>query len=161
MKRFLLYSLLLIFVSCSSDDNGNGEEVFEPQIIEPIEISKGYMTGSGMFLVEEQLTVIYTESQWEELIESMIYYNNVNDEFAKTPINFDDFQVFVVMEEVKYSGGWSIDITEIIEELDEIHVKVENLLTGNATSMVMRPFHIVKIPKSDKPVVFERIFPED
>jgi hypothetical protein len=161
MKKLFFYGLFLIFVSCSSDDNGNGEEIFEPQIIEPIEISKGYMTGSGMFLVDEQLTVIYTESQWEELIESMIYYNSVNDEFAQTPINFDDFQVFVVMEEVKYNGGWSIDITEIIEELDEIYVKVENLLTGNATSMVMRPFHIVKIPKSDKPVVFERIFPED
>jgi hypothetical protein len=161
MKRLLFYSLVLIFVSCSSDDTVNEEEVFEPQTLTFETISQGDITSTGMYLFEESNLVIYSSDEWTELTEQMSFYNTVGDEFMDVEIDFQTTQVLVCIDKIYYNGGWSIDITEAIETENHITVLIENLNTGNLTSVVRRPFHIVKIPKLDKPVVFERIYPED
>jgi len=160
MKKLFFYSLVLIFVSCSSDDNGNGEEVFEPQEVEIIEIGHGAMAGPNSGLDESYL-VIKNTTEWIQLLEAIDAVNNESENFSETTIDFSQYLIIAAIDEVKYNGGWSIDITSIMEYEPEIEVTVENLLTGNLTSIVRQPFHIVKIPKSDKPVVFERIYTED
>src|SRR5690554_2972126 len=160
-KLAFLPIVLILLLSCSNDDNGNGEEVFEPQILAFETISQGYLTSTGMYLFEESNLVIYSSEEWAELTEQMSFYNTVGDDFMDVEVNFQTTQVLVCIDKIYYNGGWSIDITEVIETENHITVSIENLNTGNLTSIVTRPFHIVKIPKSDKPVVFERIYPED
>lgn len=54
------------------------------------------------------------------------------------------------------NGGHTIDITNITEFETTIVVTVENLQTGNTSGVfVTQPYHIVKIPKATKPIVFE------
>ena len=48
----------------------------------------------------------------------------------------------------------TIDITNIQENANNIVVTVENLQIGMTTDVV-HPFHIVKIPKSSKPILFQ------
>jgi hypothetical protein len=63
-----------------------------------------------------------------------------------------------VFDEVKSDGGWSIDITNIENQENQIVVTVTNLHTGNITSVMTQPYQIVKIPVSDKEIVFEIVY---
>jgi hypothetical protein len=159
MKKLLFYSLVLIFVSCSDDDNGNGEEVFEPQELEIQTVAHGAINGSIEELLEQNI-VISSQSDWEELIDLMNTNNDVSGSFIETDIDFDIYQIIAVFDKNRSSLGWKITIIEIFEMEKEITVTAEVTNTPNLANPVRQPFHIVKIPKSDKPVVFERIYPE-
>ena len=56
--------------------------------------------------------------------------------------------VIAIFDRVYGNGGNSIDITNITEFETNIIVTVENLQTGNTSSVVTQPYHIVKIPKA-------------
>jgi hypothetical protein len=70
-------------------------------------------------------------------------------------IDYANYTVIVVIDRIYGNGGHSIDITNITEFETNIIVTVENLQTGNTFSVVTQPYHIVKIPKATKPIVFE------
>jgi hypothetical protein len=55
------------------------------------------------------------------------------------------------------NGGWSVDILDVIEYDDKILVKYTNLNKGDDTLPIIQPYHFVKIPISNKNVVFEYI----
>jgi hypothetical protein len=97
-------------------------------------------------------STIKTEEDWENFKTKMNSYSI--DKFTETNIDFSLFQVIVVVDEVKNSGGWSINITDITENSDEILVTVSNLRTGNLTSVITQPFQVVKIPTLSKPIAF-------
>jgi hypothetical protein len=76
--------------------------------------------------------------------------------FTETNIDFNNFMVIVVID-IGYSNvGHSIDITNIVEYETNIVVTLQNLQTGNEQSVATQPYHIVKIPKTTKPIVFEK-----
>ena len=158
-SAFLLVILTLLF-SCSNDDNGNGEEVFEPQELEIQTLAHGAIHGSIEELLEQNL-VITSQSDWEEFIDLMNTNNDVSGSFTETDIDFDIYQTIAVFDKNRSSLGWKITIIEIFEMEMEITVTAEVTNTPNLANPVRQPFHIVKIPNSDKPVVFERIYPED
>jgi len=81
--------------------------------------------------------------------------NPASNDFVETAIDFSQYQIIAVFEAVKGNGGWSIDITAITEYADSITVPVKNLHTGDDTCVMTQPFCIVKIPVSDKKVVFD------
>lgn len=81
------------------------------------------------------------------------YYTENN--FEETTIDFANFTVIAVFDQVHGNGGHSIDITNITEYENNIVVTVENLQTGNTSSVGTQPYHIVKIPRNPKPIVFE------
>lgn len=80
---------------------------------------------------------------------------NVSASFTEINIDFTNFQIIAVFDNIKLQGGHSIDITKISENENNIVVTIQNLLPGGINSVITQPFHIVKIPKSTKPVVFE------
>ena len=81
--------------------------------------------------------------------------NNVSETFIETEIKFSEYMIIAVFDEVKSNGGWSIDITNIEQQANRISITVTNLKTGNASSVITQPYQIVKIPVSDKEIVFE------
>jgi len=81
--------------------------------------------------------------------------NNVSDNFQEINIDFSQYQIIAVFDKIYSNGGHSIDIINVKENGKSITVVVNNLLTGDATSVIAQPFHIVKIPKTEKQIIFE------
>lgn len=147
MKKLLLLTILLplVTISCSNDDN---ETVNNP----PQEIAQGWLSYNEVFSNEN--IVITSSSQWEELLSEMESVNEgITNTFTETDIDFNSYEVLASFQ-VKNSTT-TVDITAVTENENNITVTVKNLQQG-LTQDVAVPFHIVKIQKSDKPVVFEQ-----
>jgi hypothetical protein len=75
--------------------------------------------------------------------------------FTETNIDFNNFQLLVSIDGTRPNTGYSIDISNVIENTTNITATVSILNSGNGFTVLTQPFHIVKIPKSPKPVVFQ------
>ena len=148
MKNIVLI-LALILVSCSSKDNDSNKNV------EFTLIAQSQLHGNGNENIDQSNIVIKESSTWNNLISQMNSVNNVSDDFEETDIDFSIYQVIAVFDQIYTNGGHSIDIINITENGDNIIVKIDNLMTGDDTQVITQPFHIVKIPKTEKQVIFE------
>lgn len=151
MKKHLLLllcSVFLIITSCNDhDDNTESKNLFTSQLI-----GKGIITAN---YVVQQNTVMTSSAQWNQFlnqIDTPTHQTSAN--FTEINIDFNQFMVIVVIDEVYPNGGHSIDIMTVDEYPQYINVDIEKLLQGNATSVVTQPYHIVKIPKTIKPILF-------
>ena len=143
----LYVSLILIIISCTKKDN-------DFLLIDPVLVGKGNLNGSEG--IAQQNLIIKNTSDWENLIAQFNDFKVL--ELKDTDINFDTFQLIAVFDQVYGNGGHSIDITRIVEYDANIAVTIEHLETGDDTSVVTQPFHIVKIPLINKPIIFENPF---
>ena len=148
MKKIILALLVLLNISCSTSDDTND---FEPKTITPVLIGKGDLNGSEG--IPQQNSVITNDIDWKNLKTQIGTYNVST--LKENTINFNDFQIVVVFDKVYGNGGHSIDITNVIENSNNIKITIEHLLTGGAAAVIPQPYHIIKIPKSTKPIVFQ------
>jgi hypothetical protein len=150
----ILCSLLagLVAVSCKNNETPSENHNLIPTT--PALVGKGILYGAGSESIPQQNIIITTFSAWNTLINSMNSANNVSGSFTETNIDFSQYQVIAIFDEIKGNGGWSIDITGITEA-ENIVVTYTNLKTGNFTDVMTQPYHIVKIPVSNKEIVFQ------
>lgn len=151
MKNYLLLFFCSVFFLLNSCNNQEDNTESKTQINFQL-IGKGDLVGNN---IPQQNTVITTSAQWTALLNSLDASNNISGGFTETNIDFNQFMVIATFDQVFSNGGHSIDIITVDENLQNIVVDVEKLLTGNVTSVVTQPYHIVKIPKSLKPVTFQ------
>jgi hypothetical protein len=128
------------------------------QKINSINVAQGTLYGAGREGIVRQNLVIKDNDAWQNLINQMNVNNNVSETFTETDINFAEYKIIAMFDEVKGCGGWSIDVIDITEYSDKIVVTGSNLKTGNASSVITQPFQVVKIPNSDKNVIFETFY---
>jgi len=171
----------MVFISCGSDNNGidnsgsinndgnindnsnNPPTTFESQNIDFITISKEYFLYYHETSEEIQNIVFTNSSEWEsflgELTSELDCFDPNNEWICslEMDIDFTTYQVIATIDILRPSAGWDIEISTITELEDEIKVKItstenekEHILT-----VMTQPYNIVKIPKIDKPVVFE------
>lgn len=148
MKRLTLLLLSLLFISCNKNDLKVGP-------LETTLISKGELYGNGQENITKQNLAISNSADWNELMEKMNSVNNVTQNFTETSLDFSRYLILAVFDEIKMNGGHSIDITNVTESKNDITVKIENLLSGNLTTVITQPFHIVKIPRIEKTIIFK------
>ncbi|MBW7676458.1 protease complex subunit PrcB family protein [Chryseobacterium chendengshani] len=151
MKKYLLLfvcSIFLVINSCTDSDVNI--ETKTPVTVQ--QIGKGNLMTN---YVPQQNMVITTSTQWNTLLNTLDSVNNTSGSFTETNIDFNQFMVIAVFDEVFPNGGHSIDIITVDDNPQNIVVDLERLLTGNLTTVVTQPYHIVKIPKSTKPVQFQ------
>ena len=117
--------------------------------ITPILIAQDNLYGTGK--EQKQNTVITTKLEWDALLAVM---SSPNPMPSLDEIDFEQFQVIAVIDAVRSSAGWSIDITDITEYDDKIVVTYSNLSAGGIATVLTQPYHIVKISKSDKKIEF-------
>ena len=150
MKTLILSLVLFLSLSCNnSDDNQSANNVATP--ITTTLIGKNSISNPNPLL---QNVLITNQTQWNALLASMNAVNNVSINFTETSINFNDFDVIAVFRSPISNSASTVDIISIEENQTNRIVSVQNLINGDATD-VAQPFHIVKIPKSTKPVVFQ------
>lgn len=151
--KTILFSLLLLFTLSCTTTNDNDD--FEPQTIIPVLIGKDNLYGNGAEGIRQQKVVVSNQTTWIQLMNSMNARNNVTNNFTTTTIDFDKYQIIAVFDNIKTTGGFSIDITNVVENQNNIVVTIKNLLTGGDSAIMTQPFHIIIIPKTTKPVVFQ------
>lgn len=151
MKKSLLLILVSIFVlSCNSDD-----DTPETVVIESTLIAIDNLFGNGAEGIVEQNMVITDLDTWNELITRMNSVNNESDGFSEINIDFSEYTVIAVFDEIQGNGGHRLELN-IIATSGNILVSVTDLVPeGGPTTVITQPYHIVKIPVTDLPIVFE------
>ncbi len=149
-KTLILSLVLFLSLSCNnSDDNQTSANV--TSTITSSLIGKGSITDPNIPL---QNTLISNQTQWVALLDLMNSVNNVSNNFTETNINFNLFDVVAVFRNPISNSSSTVDIISIEETETNRLVIVRNLINGISND-ISQPYHIVKIPKSAKPVVFQ------
>jgi hypothetical protein len=120
--------------------------------IESVLIGKGDLSGSEGSV--KQFRVVTSAEEWDELKTAM---RDRADALQETDVDFSAYQVIALFDELHRSGGWTIDIIDIIDYSGKIVVYVTNWKKGGLASVMTQPYHIVRMPISPKKVVFEEI----
>lgn len=150
MKQiFFIFIILLAFVSCNSDDSDQ-----DSSNVTYTEIIKGDFYNGENSNPKANL-VIQDQTIWNNVLSKMNLLMPANTIFPDTNINFTKYQVIAVFDQIRNYGGYSIDITKITETRNRIIIKVEQLKPGGIATVITQPYHIVKMPKSNKKVIFE------
>ena len=160
MKNLFLFLFSFILLGCNNDDEPTPTPFVNININSTL-VGKHNLNGSENIL--QQNIIIDNNIDWENLknqIDAQYiaiglgnYYTDNN--FAITNIDFINYTVIAVFDQVYGNSGHSIDITNITEYQSNIIVNIEYLQNGNQFSVVTQPYHIVKIPKATKPIVFQ------
>lgn len=148
MKTLILSLVLLFTISCTKS---NDENEIETQTITPVLVGKGYLNYNTIY--SKQNIVITNSNDWQTLLTNFnSINNNITTSFTEINIDFNNYEIIVVIE--AKNSSTSVDITNIMENTNNIAITIQNLKLG-VTQDVANPFHIVKIPKSTKPIVFQ------
>ncbi|WP_338375531.1 protease complex subunit PrcB family protein [uncultured Flavobacterium sp.] len=152
MKNLIFSTLLLISItSCENDDDNIIEQVFTPQVITPVLIAQNTSGGPYYNFPNQEFTYFTNENDWEQFktnywIQSTIYPETIVDFTQHIPI--------ICIDQTRPDSGYVININSIIEYQDSIVVETESLY-GPGFQTPSRPFIAVKIPKTNKPIVFQ------
>lgn len=154
MKSSLFLLALSIFIGC----NNNDDDEFPSLTISPILIGHGDLYGNGKEDITKQNLIISSNKAWTELINKMNSVNNETDNFTETEIDFSHFTLLAVFDEIKMSGGYTIEVTSVVENRNDLTVTIRRLSPkGGVYTVITQPFHIVKIPITDKKIIFNEI----
>jgi len=122
---------------------------------ESVLIAKGNLYGSGEEGLTKQNRVIDNQNDWKDLIAQMNTVNNVSDHFSETEIDFSKYTIIAVFNDVKGSGGHSIDLDIASTSKNTLVTVNYSAPKGNATSVMTQPYFITKILKTNLPIVFK------
>ena len=149
-KQVLIVLLAILTFSCNSDEDNSSVATIESTLI-----AKSNLFGNGQEGIAQQNMVIRDQSTWESLIAQMNSVSNVTDNFTETDIDFSQYTIIAVFDEIKPNGGHVLDLN-VVSNSGSIVVQITDLvLVGDDTGLITQPFHIVKIPVSGLPIVFE------
>ena len=147
MKAIILILSIFLATSCSNDDNTKAQST-------PItftEISKGELF-NGNYNPTQHGEVFDNENDWNNFKMNIWQLASFPPE---SDIDFNQYIVLAVFDEPRPSGGHSIDIISVMDNGQNIVVTYDKLMNGNDTTIPTRPYHFVKIPKTNKPIIFE------
>jgi len=150
MRTIILMLSLIFVVSCNNDDDNDPE--FQPTEINFSGVGRGSLLGNGDEGIEQSNLLINNDSDWQYLMTQMNITNNVTAGFTETDIDFETYSIVAVFLEIK-PVGWYLEITNIIENEDNIALTVEEV--ESVAAIITQPFHIVKIPKTEKEIVLQ------
>ncbi|MDR2147200.1 MAG: hypothetical protein LBE91_12140 [Tannerella sp.] len=141
-------TILLLLIGCVYSC---GEEEFAPFI----EIGKGSLGGSEG--IPKQEIIIKSKEEWDNL--KAIIGNSQTNSFIETEIDFGEYQIIAVFDEIYDTGGRIIYIKCITEYSDKIVITVISTFDGNfiAPTVQTQPYHIVKTPISTKRIEFNMV----
>jgi len=170
-KVLFIFLALLFMAGASACEKNTAEPKpleFVPVEIEFIQIMQGHHwynrhkdvvcdSTSDWYFDNRQYFVFTDSSTWQDTISNM----NVNEicadelsQFAETDIDFSVYQVIAVINEISLYGR-TVDITNITEYADKIIVRYTNLEYGLPFATNSHSYHIVKIPRNSKKIIFE------
>ncbi|MDR0801752.1 protease complex subunit PrcB family protein [Fluviicola sp.] len=146
----ILASSFMLF-SCKKEQK-NAMGTTTPVAVTPVVISQGIL-GCTYCTSQPNAFVVTNTTNWDTVMTNLA--NNGNATFTETIIDFNDYMLLAIFDKGRPTGGYSVSVTSVTENINQIVVNVAYTGTGDATQMPTCPYIIVKIPKSNKPVVFQ------
>lgn len=117
----------------------NSEEELITENIEFTLISDGNLFGDGAEGISKQNLIIQDQDSWVTLINKMDIVNNVSDSFTETAIDFSEFMIIAVFEEVKSNGAYYVDL-EILTDSESVFVnRIDESPNGNLALIIASP----------------------
>ena len=139
----ILFSLLL--VGCPKTEEGGFTSLI-----------KGNLFGNGVEGFKKVNIVISSKKEWKSLLSKFDTTNKVSKTFENA-IDFSKEMILVSVDKVRNSGGFSVEIIEVVKEGSAFLIKVKTIgpkPMDMVTSALMQPYHIVKIKKTNKKIKF-------
>lgn len=119
---------------------------------------KGTLHGAGEEGFKEENRIINSEKEWKDFLLKLDSTNKISDAFGGE-INFSENSVIAVFDSVKTTGGYSIMVSRLEVKNDELIVYIEKTgpkPTDMVTMVIEQPFHIIKIGKTAREIVFKK-----
>ncbi|WP_026754102.1 protease complex subunit PrcB family protein [Sediminibacter sp. Hel_I_10] len=150
MKKMVVVLISMVLLQCKSNVNQSNINNLDEMLI-----AKGNLYGAGAEGIKKQNEIITNTEEWSSLMSKMDTVNKVSEEFSETDIDFSEYSIIAVFDEVRNSGGHGLDL-EIIRNSEDIVIEViYDGPEGNATMVMTQPFYIAKIKKQDLPITFK------
>jgi hypothetical protein len=103
----------------------------------------------------QQNSVMTNSDNWIELLNQIDSINNVSGNFTEIDIDFNNFQIIAIFDDIKPNGGYALDVL-VIENENNIKVTITEIIPqDNATTVITQPYIIVKILINSKPIIFD------
>jgi hypothetical protein len=151
-KIILIIAAVFSFSSCDNND----DEPFNPINIEFDGLGSGNLFGGGSEDILPGNYVIDNENEWNILLDKMNSFNtNTTNDFTTTNINFQTNIIIAVFDEIRMNNGFLISVANITENQNNLTVDVVQSNPGSIQSVITQPYQIVRIPITNKPIVFE------
>ena len=153
MKRIILVvGLISILLASGCVTQLTGQELtFE-------NISKGSYSGHnkrGDYVIKDSSEL---ENLWDKM-QSRVSHTPISAITDLPDVNFNDEMVIAVFQGTQSTGGYAIEITKIVEKEKSVEVFVKETSPSPdslVTHAFTQPYHIVKIKRFDKEVIFIR-----
>lgn len=112
----------------------------------------GTLHGNGKEGIDKSNIIITNTADWQNLMTRMNSVNDITERFKETEIDFERYMVIAVFLEVKTSG-WRVEIDKIKEYDNYLTISTKEQIYE--TTEITQPFHIIKVPKTNKEIIFE------
>jgi len=145
MKTFITIIFSLLLVACPENEQGGFTS-----------LSKGNLFGNGAEGLKKENIIISSKEEWNSFLSKIDTTNKVSETFENV-IDFSKEMIIVCVDKVRNTGGFSIEVIEILKEGNTFLVKVKSKgpkPTDMVTSAIMQPYHIVKINTTTKKIKF-------
>ncbi|ARV13717.1 protease complex subunit PrcB family protein [Polaribacter sp. SA4-12] len=145
MKIFITIIFSLLLVGCPKNEEGGFTS-----------LSKGNLFGAGSEGFKKENIVISSKEEWKSFLSKIDTTNKVSETFENA-IDFSKEMIVVVVDKVRNSGGFSVEIIEVVKEGDAFLIKVKSKgpkPLDMVTTAIIQPYHIVKINKTNKDIKF-------
>lgn len=147
----IVVSIIVFLVYNSSYNTPNLDNTNTPEnSIDFSTLKEGYQNE----IKTKQERVITTSEEWADLWTEMF-----PTEMIASAIDFEEKMIIAVFQGEKNTGGYSIEITEIIEKDNSLKVYIKETVPGEnciLTQALTSPYHIVELDKTDKEIKFMR-----
>lgn len=149
MKLISLALVVFFNLSCSQKvlDTTNDQQVI-------MNLYQGFLQGEEGFKKEN--IVIQSVEEWKTFLAKLNSINKVSNEF-QTDIDFTKKDVIVVIDAVRNTTGFTINVDEILEKDKTLEVTVKSSgpkPTDMVGMAITQPIHIITINKTGKKTVF-------
>ena len=150
MTKFTLLILTSLFAfGCSTPNDYSNMADVDSELI-----AKGNLSGIGTEAISNQYFSITNQTDWENFISQIDATNEVSSGFSEQNIDFSEYVVIAVIDQVRNTSGYSIDL-EISTNYEKIFIG-SNLSSpspdGVVATVISQPYHIVKIAKTNLPI---------
>jgi len=153
--RIILGLFLLVMIGCKTTKNNNSKTQNKQVVFQTI--SKGTLFGDGIEGISESNLIVLNGKAWNAIQNNMNKENSVSSSFKENSIDFSNEMVICVFDKIRSTGGFSVEIEEILIENDttKVNYYIKKPAQGQMTSSVVtQPYHIVKMQKNDGVLVF-------
>lgn len=152
-KLFLGAWLLLGITACSKDEiqhKGKLEDVNEISTV----------TVDFENVLNGNIHSTHPLAQNHLIIDNATDWKNLQDQIRLVPqtiIDFNAFTIIAVFDQPRTDTGCTIDVIDVTEFNSTLEVTIDRLNKVGLATAPSLPYHIVKIPKTDKPIIFRVI----